>query len=316
MFQKAIERVPTRDGFGKGLVEAGQRDERVVALCADLTESTRVEWFKKEFPERFVEIGVAEQNLATVAAGFANYGKIPFIASYACFSPGRNYEQIRTTIALNNLPVKVVGAHGGVSVGPDGATHQMLEDVALMRALPRMTVVVPCDAVEAKKATLALAARPGPGYLRLGREKSPVVTTDETPFEIGKAIVMRDGKDAVIIACGILLYNALQAAEELAREGIEAMVVNNHTIKPLDEKTLVDAAKKCGAVVTVEEHQVNGGMGSAVTELLSKNYPVPQEFIGVQDAFGQSGKPEELIEHYGMGVNAIVKAAKKAIARK
>lgn len=310
------EMKPTRDGFGSGLVKAGEQDEKVVALCADLTESVRMEEFKKKFPARFIEIGVAEQNLATVASGMANYGKIPFAASYAAFNPGRNYEQIRTTIALNNVPVKIVGAHAGVSVGPDGATHQMLEDIAMMRALPNMVVLVPCDAVEAEKATLAAAQNGKPTYLRLGREKSAVFTTPETPFEIGKAIMLRDGDACVIVGCGILVHYALLAAEELSKEGIECVVINCHTIKPIDAEMIVIAAKKTGAIVSVEEHQANGGLGSAVAEILAKNHPVPQEFVGVQDRFGESGTAEELIEAFGLGRNAIKEAVKKALARK
>lgn len=306
----------TRDGYGKGLVEAGEKDERVVVLCADLTESTRSLWFAEKFPERFIELGVAEQNMATVAAGMANYGKIPFISSYAVFSPGRNNEQIRTTICINNVPVKIGGAHAGVSVGPDGATHQALEDIALMRVMPRMTVLVPCDAIEAQKATVAAAFRSGPAYIRFGREKSPIFTTKETPFEIGRAEIFRFGKDAAIIGCGMLLYNALAAAEELSKEGIEAMVINNHTVKPMDSEAIIEAAKKCRAVVTVEEHQVAGGLGSAVAEVLAKNHPVPQEFIGVQDRFGESGEPWELVEKLGMGVKDIKEAVKKVLKRK
>lgn len=313
---KNIQMVPTRDGFGKGLVEAGEKDQRVVALCADLSESTRFHWFAQKFPERFIQMGVAEQNLATVASGMANYGKIPFIGSYAAFSPGRNNEQIRTTISLNHVPVKVIGCHAGVSVGPDGATHQQIEDIALMRVQPNMTVVIPCDAVEAQKATMAIAFNNEPSYLRLGREKSWVFTTPQTPFEIGKAEILRDGQDVAIIGCGILLYNALVAAEELAKEQIDCMVINSHTIKPLDEKTIIEAAKKCGAVVSVEEHQVNGGLGSAVAECLSRNHPVPQEYIGVQNRFGESGDPFELIEKLGMGVNSIKDAVKKVMKRK
>lgn len=313
---KNIQMVPTRDGFGKGLVEAGEKDERVVVLCADLSESTRVHWFQQKFPERFIQMGVAEQNMATVASGMANYGKIPFIASYAAFSPGRNNEQIRTTISLNHVPVKVVGCHAGISVGPDGATHQQLEDVALMRVQPNMIVVVPCDAVEAQKATTAIAFNDEPSYIRLGREKSWVFTTPQTPFEVGKAVVLRDGQDIAIIGCGILLYNALVAAEELATEQIDCMVINSHTVKPLDEKTIIEAAKKCGAVVSVEEHQINGGLGSAVAECLSRNHPVPQEYIGVQNRFGESGDPFELIEKLGMGVGDIKEAVKRAFKRK
>src|SRR3989344_2349323 len=310
------EMVPTRDGYGKGLVKAGEKDERVVVLCADLTESTRSLWFAEKFPERFIEMGVAEQNMATVAAGMANYGKIPFISSYAVFSPGRNNEQIRTTIAINNVPVKIGGAHAGISVGPDGATHQALEDIALMRVLPRMVVLVPCDAMEAQKATMVAAFNGSPTYIRFGREKSPVFTTKDTPFEIGKAITLREGEDCAIIGCGMLLYNALVAAEELSKEGIECMVINSHTVKPLDETTVIDAAQKCGAVVSVEEHQIAGGLGSAIAECLYRNYPVPQEFIGVKDRFGESGEPNELIEYFGMGVKAIKEAVKKELARK
>ena len=311
-----LEMTPTRDGYGRGVVEAGEKDQRVIVLCADLTESTRSLWFAEKFPERFIEIGVAEQNLALVASGMANYGKIPFISSYATFSPGRNNEQIRTNISINNVPVKIVGAHAGISVGPDGATHQALEDIALMRVQPRMVVVVPCDAIEAQKATFAVAFNNQPSYLRVGREKSPVFTTKDTPFELGKAEIYRDGKDAAIIGCGMLLYNTLVAAEELSGEGIECMVINSHTVKPLDVQTVVEAAQKTGAVVSVEEHQVNGGLGSAVAEILSKNYPVPQEYIGMQDRFGESGNAEELIKAFGMDVGSVKEAVKKVILRK
>ncbi len=310
------EMVATRDGYGKGVVEAGEKDERIVVLCADLTESTRSHWFAEKFPERFVEVGVAEQNLALLGSGMANYGKIPFISSYAVFSPGRNNEQIRTNISLNNVPVKIVGAHAGISVGPDGATHQALEDIALMRVQPPMVVVVPCDAIEARKATVAVAFNNKPSYLRIGREKSAVFTTEDTPFEIGRAEIFRDGKDAAIIGCGMLLYNALLAAEELSKEGVECMVINSHTVKPMDEKTIIDAAKHTGAVVTVEEHQVTGGLGSAIAEVLSRNCPTPQEYIGVQNRFGESGEAKELIKHFGMDVASIKDSVKKVIARK
>ena len=314
----SIEQGPTRDGFGKGLVEAGEKDERIVVLCADLAESTRTHWFREKFPERYIEIGVAEQNMATVASGLAVYGKIPFITSYAAFSPGRNNEQIRTTISLNNVPVKIAGAHAGVSVGPDGATHQQLEDIALMRVQPNMTVIAPCDVEEARKATRAAAEFDGPVYFRFARDKSPIFTTKDTPFEIGKAILMWEGDtpQASIIVCGSIAHNALVAAKELGDEGIEVSVLNNHTIKPMDKKSVIDCAKKAGAVVTVEEHQVAGGMGSAVAEVLAGECPVPIEFVGVQDEFGQSGDPQELIEHYGMGVDSIKEAVKKVIGRK
>jgi len=314
----AIEQGPTRDGFGRGLVEAGEKDERVLALCADLAESTRMHWFQEKFPDRYIELGVAEQNLATVASGLANYGKIPFIASYAAFSPGRNNEQIRTTIALNNVPVKIVGSHAGISVGPDGATHQALEDLALMRVQPNMTVIAPADVEEARKATIAVAEYDGPVYIRLARAKSPVFTTKDTPFEIGKAQILFESEkpEVAIIVTGALVYNALLAANELESEGVGTIVINNHTIKPLDKKTIVSAAKKAGAVVTVEEHQIAGGAGSAVAEALAQEYPVPIEFIGVHDQFGQSGEPNELIEHYGMGVESIKEAVRKVIKRK
>ena len=308
---------PTRDGFGKGVVEAGKADERVVVLSADLEESTRAEWFHKEFPARFVEMGVAEQNMATVAAGMANYGKIPFFTSYAAFSPGRNWEQIRTTIALNNVHAIICGMHAGVSVGPDGATHQMLEDMALMRAMPNMIVISPCDAEEGRKATIAAAKAGKPVYMRFGRDKTPVMTTADTPFEIGKANILwkSDAPKVVIIATGPLLHNALLAAKELENE-IQTAVINVHTIKPLDEATILAAVQNATGVVTVEEHQVNGGLGSAIAEFLAKNNPKPIEFIGVQNQFGQSGSPAELLEHYEMGVSHIVEAATRAIKRR
>jgi transketolase len=313
----AVKQIPTRNGFGEGLVEAGRRDENVIAICADLSESTRMEAFKKAFPARYVEIGVAEQMLVAMAAGLAATGKIPFIASYAMFNPGRSWEQVRTTMALNEMDVKIAGAHAGVSVGPDGATHQAIEDIAIMRVIPKMTVIVPCDAVQTKKATLAVAARFGPTYLRFARAESAVITTEETPFEVGRAQTFRAGDDVAIVACGILVYNALIAAERLAREdGIECRVLNNHTIKPMDEPAIVAAGRDCGAVVTVEEHQVHGGMGSRVAEILAAQHPVPIEFIGVQDRFGQSGNPQELVEEYQMGVSAIYAAAKRVLARK
>ena len=317
LFSEAPGQAPTRDGFGLGLVELGESNPKVVALCADLAESTRMLPFKEKYPERYVELGVAEQNLATVASGLANYGKIPFIASYATFSPGRNNEQIRTTIALSNLPVKIVGSHAGVSVGPDGATHQALEDLALMRVQPNMTVISPCDAEEARKATLAAAAHPGPVYLRLAREKTPCMTTAETPFALGKANVLWEGQKPVVavFATGPLVYHALRAAKELERTAPVA-VINIHTIKPLDVKTVVEYAKKAGAVVTVEEHQIAGGLGSAIAEALAQECPVPMEFVGVRDSYGQSGTPEELIEHYGMDTAHISAAISKAVKRR
>lgn len=313
-----LEQVPIRNGYGEGLVEAGKKYPNVVALCADLTESTRTEPFKKEFPDRFIQMGVAEQNLASVASGMAAMGKIPYISSYAMFSPGRNWEQIRTTICYNERHVIIAGAHAGVSVGPDGATHQAIEDMAITRVIANMTVIAPSDVHEARKATYAAAALLGPVYIRFAREKTPVYTTPDTPFEIGRAEILWEGNNPQVafIACGPLVHNALLAAGELAKEGVGSIVVNNHTIKPIDEKTIIDAAKRAGAFVTVEEHQINGGMGSAVAEIVTRNFPVPIEFIGVQNRFGESGTPSELIENLGMGVSSIVQAAKKVIQRK
>lgn len=318
LFKKDIEMIPNRQGYGEGLVAAGEADPNVVVLCADLTESTRSILFAEKFPDRFVEVGVAEQLLATVAAGMANYGKVPFISSYAAFSPGRNWEQIRTTIALNDVPVKIAGAHAGLTVGPDGATHQQLEDIALMRAMPNMIVIVPCDSVEAKKATLAVAKNGKPSYMRFAREKTPVMTTDKTPFEVGRAEILWEGKkpEVGIIACGPLVYESLLAARSLEALGIDSIVVNNHTIKPMDERTIIRVAKTTGAIVTVEEHQINAGLGSAVAEVLSRNFPVPQEFIGMPNSFGESGEPNELLEKYGMKAHHIVSSAKEAITRR
>lgn len=308
----------TRDGFGIGLIEAAKTNENIVVLSADLKESTRVEEFSKLFPERFVEMGVAEQNLATVASGLATYGKIPFITSYATFSPGRNLEQIRTTIAINNVPVKVIGCHAGISVGPDGATHQALEDVALMGSMPNMTVIIPCDKEEARKATLAIAESGKPAYLRLGRAGTPSFTTDSTPFEVGKALTVfeTESPDVGIIACGTLVHTAIIAAQELGNQGINAAVLNVHTIKPIDREAIVELAKKTGAIVTAEEHQIAGGMGSAVAEVLAEEYPVPMEFIGVRDQFGQSGTPDELMKHYKLDSESIKVAVQDVLRRK
>lgn len=311
------EEVPTRDGFGNGILEAAREDSNIVVLSADLSESTRAEWFQKEFPERFIEAGIMEQNMAAVAAGLAAAGKIPFITSYAMFNGGRNWEQIRTVIALNDVPVVVCGMHAGVSVGPDGATHQALEDIALMRVIPNMTVISPCDAEEARKATIAAARYGKPVYLRFAREKTPLITTSETPFEIGKAHVMLETQapEVVIFATGPLVHTALMAAKELGAMGIPANVVNVHTIKPLDRECVVSQARMARAVVTVEEHQIAGGLGGAIAELLAEVSPTPISFVGVRDMFGQSGNPAELIEHYGMGVTHIIDAAKSVRAR-
>jgi len=318
IFERDVEEEPIRKGFGVGLLEVGERDANVVGLCADLTESTQMYLFADKFPERFFDVGVAEQNLVTVASGLAYMGKIPFCSSYAMFSPGRNWEQIRTTICYNNVPVKIVGSHAGVSVGPDGGTHQAIEDIALMRVLPRMVVVAPCDSVEAKKATLALAKNGAPSYLRLAREKTPVVTTLESPFEIGKANLLWDAvvPEVAIIACGALVHNALLAASELMHQGSSVLVLNLHTIKPMDEKAVIEVAGRAGAVLTVEEHQIAGGMGGAVAEVLARNHPVPIEFVGVEDKFGESGEPKALLEHFGMGVKNIMDKVLKVISRK
>jgi len=313
LFAEDIEKKPTRDGFGRGAVEAGQADQNVVVLCADLSESTRAEWFQKEFPERFVEMGVAEQNMATVASGMAAAGKVPFIASYAAFNPGRNYEQIRTTIALNEANVKVCGMHAGVSVGPDGATHQMLEDLGLMRMLPNMTVLVPGDAEEARKAVLAAARHEGPVYLRFGRAATPVFTTAETSFEIGKALPLWSSTkpSIAILSTGALSYEALLAAKTLAERGIESLVLHCPSVKPLDEEAILAAASRAPRVVTVEEHQAAGGFGGAVAELLAERHPLPLRLVGVRDRFGQSGEPAELLRHYGLDAAGIMKAVRE-----
>lgn len=321
LFQGDIEKVPTRNGYGEGLVEAGAINKNVVVLCADLSESTRSEYFQKKFPERFIEVGVAEQNMASLAAGMTLAGKIPFISSYATFSPGRNNEQIRTTIALNNVNVKIGGAHAGVSVGPDGATHQALEDIALMRVMPNMKVIYPCDSLEAKKATMVASQVDGPMYIRLARAETPVITTEQTPFTFGKGELFWEalpGKDpqVTIMACGPLLYEALLAAKELEAEGISLEVLNLHTIKPLDEKTIVGSVQKSKAAVTVEEHQTAGGMGSAVCEMLAQNFPVPVEMIGMKDRFGESGTPNELLNAFGLTRPFIIEAVKKVMKRK
>ena len=317
LFEKNAEQIPIRQGFGEGLLEAGEKNINIVGLCADLTESTKMNLFAEKFPNRFIEIGVAEQNLASVASGMAAMGKIPFISSYAMFSPGRNWEQIRTTICYNNRPVKIAGSHAGISVGPDGGTHQSLEDIAITRVIPNMIVISPCDSIEAKKATLASVETGTPVYIRLAREKTPVITTRETPFEIGKAQIFWTSKDPQvgIIATGSLLYKALLAAKVLEKKGIEVEVMNLSTIKPLDEEAVVELAKRVGKIVTVEEHQIAGGMGSAVAECLAKNYPVPMEFVGVNNQFGQSGTPAELLKHYGMDEDGIIKAIQKIIKR-
>lgn len=316
LMQDDIEQEPIRAGFGRGLVEAGRRNSQVVALCADLTESTKMDGFAKEFPERFVEVGVAEQNLVTVGAGMALMGKIPFVSSYAAFSPGRNWEQIRTTICLNEANVKIVGSHAGVSVGPDGATHQMLEDIALMRVLPNMRVVVPADSLEAEKATVALGASNGAAYLRLGREKTPQVTTSDSPFSLSKSEVLREGDDLTIAACGVMVYQALVAAEMMSKDGIEAEVINCAVIKPFDHHTLLKSVRKTGAVLTAEEGQISGGLGGLVAEILGESFPAPLARMGMHDRFGESGDPMQLLEHFGLTAKNIVQRAKQLLKRK
>ncbi len=306
---KDVENKKIREGFGIGLREAGERDDCVVGLCADLTESTNMNFFADAFPDRFFEVGIAEQNLVTVASGMASQGLIPFAASYAAFNPGRNWEQIRTTAALNEVPVRVVGAHAGISVGPDGATHQMLEDIAIMRAIPHMLVIAPADYEEARKATLALAEdKVNPAYIRLARESVPTVTTTKTPFQIGKAYVYASGADVTIVSTGTMTYHALKAAHELFVDGVDVEVIHCPTIKPLDAATILTSIQKTGCVVTAEEHQITGGLGGAIAELVSEHHPVPLKRVGVRDKFGQSGTPDELMKCYGL-TSTHIKAA-------
>lgn len=317
-FAQDLEKKPTRDGFGMGTVDAGKLDPNVVVLCADLKESTRAEWFEKEFPDRYIEVGVAEQNLATVAAGLAAVGKVPFFASYAAFSPGRNYEQIRTTIALNNRKAIVCGMHAGVSVGPDGATHQMLEDIGLMRMLPGMNVIVPADAEEARKAVMAAAVAPGPSYIRFGRAGVPVFTTHDTPFAIGTALTLwkSEKPQIALLATGPLAYEALRAARSLEADGIGSIVLSVPCVKPLDEKAVLAAATQAGRVITIEEHQIAGGFGSAVAEFLSGTHPVRIERMGIPDTFGQSGEPAELLEHYQLDGVSIAARARRVVGER
>ncbi|AKM84086.1 TPA: transketolase [Candidatus Campbellbacteria bacterium] len=316
IFDREVEKKSTRQGYGEGLLEAGEKNKNIVALCADLTHSTFTNLFADKFPERFVQMGVAEQNMASVASGMARMGKIPFISSYAMFSPGRNWEQIRTTICYNNTNVKIVGAHAGISVGPDGGTHQAIEDIALTRVIPRMTVIYPCDYLEAKKAVLEMAKTDGPAYIRLARNNTPIITTEKTPFKIGKAQTFFESKQKAqvgIVASGHLVYEALISAKELENQGIGVKVINLSTIKPLDEKAIIDLAKSVKGIVTVEEHQKAGGMGSAIAELLSQKYPTKIEFVAINDEFGQSGEPDELIKFYKLDSNSIIKAVKKLL---
>ena len=310
------DKVPMRDGYGKALLQLAGEDDRVMVLDADVAKSTRTVWIREKYPEKFRDMGIAEQDMVGTAAGLALGGMIPFASTYGVFLAGRAWDQIRTTVCYNKLNVKLAGAHAGISVGPDGATHQALEDVAIMRVLPEMTVVVPCDAEETRKATLAIAKVNGPCFIRFGREAVPVVTDEHSPFEIGKANVMLEGEDVSVFANGAMVYEALKAAKILAQEGIQAMVINLHTVKPLDEVCIVKAAEKTGCVVTAEEHQMAGGMGSAVAECLAAYYPVPIEMTAVKDSFGESGQPQELMDTYGLNANEIAEKARKAIRRK
>ncbi|MEN9649310.1 MAG: hypothetical protein RL094_277 [Candidatus Parcubacteria bacterium] len=327
IFDKDVKQTAIREGFGEGLLIAGEHNQNVVGLCADLTESTKMLQFKNKFPNRFIEIGVAEQNLASVASGMASMGKLPFITSYAMFSPGRNWEQIRTTICYNDQKVIIAGSHAGISVGPDGGTHQAIEDIAITRVIPNMTVISPCDAIEARKATVMAStdAIKTPTYIRLAREKTPSITSEETPLEYGKAQIFfssdlaklgKSKADVALIATGSLVYKALKVAHELDAAGTAVIVVNVAFIKPLDEETIVAVAKEAGAVVTIEEHQIAGGMGSAVAECLAQHQPTPIEFVGVKNLFGQSGTPDQLIEHYGMGEKDITAAVETVMKRK
>lgn len=316
MAESKVKTASTRDGFGEGLVELGKVNKDIVVLSADLTESTRAAWFKKEFPDRFFGMGVAEQDMFGAAAGFALMGKIPFACTFGVFASGRAWDQIRVSIAYMNLNVKIAGTHGGISVGPDGATHQAVEEIALMRIIPNMTVVVPCDALEARRATIEAAGIKGPVYLRLGRSGVPVVTKPDDFFKIGKANTLRDGKDLSIIACGQMVSEALAASDVLAKEGINARVINLHTPKPIDRDAIIKAALETGAIVTAEEHTVMGGMGSAVAEVVSQSCPVPMKMVGMQNRFGISGEPEELFKYFGLKADNIVKAAKEVLQMK
>lgn len=313
---KDIQKVPTRDGYGLGLVEVGEENESVVVLTADLAESTRAQKFQEKFPQRFIECGIQEQNMANVAVGLALNGKIPFVSTYAVFCPGRNWDQVRISGCYNNANVKYAGAHTGISVGPDGATHQAMEDVALTRVLPNMTVLVPCDAEETRKIVHAAVNIEGPVYFRFARAGTPAFTTDKTPFKIGKALILQEGKDVAIIGAGPILHSALIAADRLLEKGISCRVINSPSIKPTDEDTIEKAARECGAIVTVEEHQVMGGVGSAIAEVVVRTYPVPMEFVGMQNSFGESGEPEELLKKYKMDAEAIEAAVRKVVKRK
>lgn len=315
-FRKKLESVPSRDGYGHGLLWLCENDDRVVVCDADLAKSTRTVWVRDKYPQKFIDFGIAEQDMLAEAGGMARVGLVPFVTTYGVFVAGRAWDQIRTSICYGHLNVKIGGAHGGISVGPDGATHQSLEEIPLMRVLPGMTVIVPTDAPECKKATVWAASHYGPVYLRFGREGVPVITTEETPFTVGRAEVYRDGDDVALIACGPLVYEALMAAEDLEKKGIQARVINCHTIKPLDVETIVTAARECGAIVTAEEGQIFAGLGGAIAEVVTHHHPVPVRIAGIEDVFGESGSPRELLDRYGMNAKNIVAKAKEVLAMK
>ncbi len=313
---KILAEKDTRSGFGEGLLEAGKENPNVVALCADLSPSVRMDLFQKEFPERFIEVGIAESNMVSIASGMALSGKIPFVGSFAAFSTGRTYDQIRQSVAYSDTNVKIAGSHAGITLGEDGATHQILEDIGLMRMMPNMVVINPCDFTQAKQATIASARYNGPVYIRYGRPKVPVFLTEDTPFEIGKALMLNEGKDVSIFATGHLVWQAILAAQELEKEGISAEIINIHTIKPLDNQAILASVKKTGCVVACEEHLYNGGLGDSIAQLLARNYPSPMEYVGIDDQFGESGKPMQLMDKYGLNAKNIIEKAKKVISRK
>ncbi|MDY6396021.1 MAG: transketolase family protein [Synergistales bacterium] len=313
---KILAEKDTRSGFGEGLLEAGKENPNVVALCADLSPSVRMDLFQKEFPERFIEVGIAESNMVSIASGMALSGKIPFVGSFAAFSTGRTYDQIRQSVAYSDTNVKIAGSHAGITLGEDGATHQILEDIGLMRMMPNMVVINPCDFTQAKQATIASARYKGPVYIRYGRPKVPVFLTEDTPFEIGKALMLNEGKDVSIFATGHLVWQAILAAQELEKEGISAEIINIHTIKPLDNEAILASVKKTGCVVACEEHLYNGGLGDSIAQLLARNYPSPMEYVGIDDQFGESGKPMQLMDKYGLNAKNIIEKAKKVISRK
>lgn len=313
---KILAEKDTRSGFGEGLLEAGKENPNMVALCADLSPSVRMDLFQKEFPERFIEVGIAESNMVSIASGMALSGKIPFVGSFAAFSTGRTYDQIRQSVAYSDTNVKIAGSHAGITLGEDGATHQILEDIGLMRMMPNMVVINPCDFTQAKQATIASARYNGPVYIRYGRPKVPVFLTEDTPFEIGKALMLNEGKDVSIFATGHLVWQAILAAQELEKEGISAEIINIHTIKPLDNEAILTSVKKTGCVVACEEHLYNGGLGDSIAQLLARNYPSPMEYVGIDDQFGESGKPMQLMDKYGLNAKNIIEKAKKVISRK